>query len=119
MSLSLLSDPSHIFAEMDAQPPLMRSQVVARYIGMEVDWLITLANGSEDHSGQAHLLFQFDSRSVRMVTGEVSLSEYPQLRATRAGSPLRIRGTIRKITTLSIELEIAELLLAQTTEATH
>ena len=110
MSPSLLSDPSQIFAELDAQPPLMRSQVIAPYIGMGVDWPVTFANASEDRSGRVHLLFQFDSRSVRIITGEIPLSEYPQLRSTQAGAQLRVCGTIRKIDTLSVGLEITELL---------
>ena len=38
---------------------------------------------------------------------------FPQLRSLHSGERLRVRGTIRKIDTLSIELEITELLLGQ------
>ena len=48
-----------------------------------------------------------------MIIGEVGLDKYPRLRMMRPGEPLRIRGTIRKIDALSIELEITELQFAQ------
>lgn len=76
----------------------MRDEIAKAHLGRKVDWALTFTDGSTDDSGRAHLLFHFDPRTVRIVTGEVPLSKYPRLRSMRAGEPLRVRGTIRKIT---------------------
>ena len=119
MSRAMLSGPSCIFADIEAQPPLMRAEVSQRYLGEEIDWLLTFTNGRELDAGRAWLTFDFDPRSIKVIVAEVGLAEYPHLRTMRAGELLRIRGTIRKINALSIELEITALQLAQTVEAIH
>ena len=104
-------NPVTIFTEVEAQPPLMRQQASKAYVGKTVNWPVIFANASEQPSGQAHLIFRFDEHNVRMIVGEVPLTQYPQLRSLRSGERLRVRGTIRKIDVLFIELEIQELLL--------
>ena len=112
-------EPSQIFAEIDACPPLMREQASQRYIGSEVDWPVTLADAREQKPGQAHVVFWPEPSGNRLIVGDVPLSGYPQLRSMRAGDPARARGRIRKVDTLSIELEIKELVLVQPAEAIH
>lgn len=109
--------PQHIFAEIEAQPPLMRPQAAKAYLGKAVDWPMTFANANEEPAGQARALFRFGPHEIKLITGNVPLSRYPQLRSMRAGERLRVRGTIRKIDTLFIELDISELVLAQPTHA--
>ena len=89
MSRAMLSEPSSIFAEIEAQPPLMRAEVSQRYLGEEIDWLLTFTKGRELDAGRAWLTFDFDPRSIKMIVGEVGLAEYPQLRmiATRRATP--------------------------------
>ena len=106
-------DPVAILAEIQAQPPLMRQEAAKAYIGRMVNWPVTFANASEQSSGLAHLIFRFDSHHINMITGNVSLSDYPQLRALRSGERLRVRGTIRKIDQLFIELDIIKLVFTQ------
>ena len=108
-------EPTGIFAEMDAQPPLMRQQAAAAYLGKEVCWSLIFSNATQ-HGGQARLIFRFDPQSVRMVVGGVLLSSYPSLMRAHAGENALVRGRIRKIDDLSIELEIQELILAHSTE---
>jgi len=97
---------------MQAQPPLMRQEAAKAYLGKMVNWPVTFANASEQSSGQAHLIFCFDSYGINMITGNVLLSDYPQLRALRSGERLRVRGAIRKIDQLFIELDISKLVFA-------
>ena len=105
-----------IFADIEAQPPLMRDEAAEAYLGQEVDWALTFASGSKDNSGNAHLSFHISNEVIRGVQGTVSLSEYPWLKSLRADEPVRVRGRIRAISTLSIELEIGELVLAGASE---
>ena len=103
--------PTEIFAAIEAQPPLMRAETARAYIGTEVDWPVTFADGHETDPGQARLSFRFEPNEVRKVVGEASLSRYPQLRSMQVGEPLHVRGKIHEINTLIIELEITNLLL--------
>jgi len=117
-------NPATIFAEIQAQPPLMRQEAAKAYIGKMVNWPVTFANASEQSSGQAHLIFRFDPHDMSMITGNVLLSDYPQLRALRSGERLRVRGTIRKIDQLFIELDISKLVFTHSSapvsaEAAH
>lgn len=107
--------PSAIYAEINSHPPLMREQAKAAYIGREVDWPATFTDASEQPGEKASLMFYFEERDVRAVTGVVSLSEYPQLRSLHSDERLRVRGTIRKIDQLFIELDISKLVFAQST----
>ena len=119
MSRRQLPNPARIYAEFDAQPPLMRPEVVSEYIGRDVNWSVTLAGAREERPGQAFVSFHFEPHSVRMIGGEVSLSEYPQLKLTHVGHPIHLRGKIRKIDTLSIQLEISKLVFAEAHERAH
>ncbi len=110
-------EPAKIFAEIETQPPLMRQQAAQTYIGKVINWPVIFSNASEQPSGQAHLIFCFGSHHINMITGNVSLSDYPQLRSLRSGERLRVRGTIRKIDQLFIELDISKLVFAQPTHA--
>jgi hypothetical protein len=102
-----------IFAEIEAQPPLMRRKFIEQYLGVEVEWPAILSNASEDESEQARLICRSDAHATKMITGTVSLTDYPQLRHTHVGEPLRLHGRIRKIDTLSIDLEILDLVFSK------
>ena len=103
-------EPGEIFAEFEAQPPLRRPELIKQYLGMSVDWPVTFASAWESNSGMARVIFRFGRANVRMIAGDVSLSNYPQLKRLRAGEALRVRGRIRGVSILSIELDITELL---------
>ena len=105
-------EPSAIFKEIEAQPPLMRPQAARAYQGMESDWPLTFANAQEGRSGEAHLYFNFEPHAMRMVRGNASLRKYPQLRRLQVGAPVRVRGRIKKVDTFFIELDIQDLVFA-------
>ena len=108
-------DPANLFAEIDAQPPLMRDEAAKRYVGREVDWPLTFFSGHEHDLGQARVMFRVASQGIGMVVGAVSLSDYPWLRSLHADEAVRVRGRIRNIDTMSIELDISDLLLVSDT----
>ena len=111
---------SAIFKEIEAQPPLMRPQAARAYCGMEGDWPLTFANAQEGRSGEAHLYFNVEPDAVmKMVSGNVSLRKYPQLRRHQVGSPVRVRGKIQKVDAFFINLEIRDLVFAKAAKATH
>jgi len=110
-------EPGQIFADIQAQPPLMRQQAANAYLGREVHWALTFEDGNEDQSGEAWVVFRFDSHNVRMVEGRVSLSVYPSLRSMRSGETALVHGWVCKIGALSIELEIQDLVFAKAAEA--
>lgn len=112
-------EPAGIFAEIDAQPPLMRQQTAAAYFGREICWSLMFANATEPYQGQARLMFRFNPDSVRMVVGDIVLSTYPSMMGARDGESVLVRGRVRKIDNLCIELEIQDLVLSRTLEATH
>ena len=103
--------PSQIFADIEAQPPLMRPQTARAYRGMAVDWSLTFANAKADRAGEVSVYFHSESHRLSMVTGKVSLRRYPQLKQLRIGTLVHVRGKIREADTLFIELELTDLLL--------
>jgi len=119
MPANVQPTPLQIFAEFDAQPPLMRKEFVQRYIGVEVDWPGTLADAREQKLGQIHVVCWPEPDGERLIVCDVSLSEYPQLKQLRVGDPLHLRGRIRKVDILTIELEIQNLMFAEAAEAAH
>lgn len=115
-----MPDLSAIFKEIKAQPPLMRPQAARAYQGMEGDWPLTFANAEEGRSGEARLYFTVEPDAVmKMVSGNVSLRKYPQLRRLQVGSPVRVRGTIQTVDTFFINLDIQDLAFAKAAEAAH
>lgn len=104
---------------MDAQPPLMRQQAAAVYLGREVCWSLRFSNATEPSQGQTRLIFRFDSHSVRMVVGDIALSSYPSMMSARVNENMLVRGRVRKIDNLCIELEIHDLVLSRTLQTTH
>ena len=110
---------STIIEEIQAQPPLMRPQAARAYHGIEGEWVLTFANAQEGPSGQARLYFTAEPHAMKMINGRVSLRKYPQLRQLQVGAPVRVRGTIRRIEPLFIELDIRDLVFAKPAEAIH
>ena len=102
-------DPSEIYADIISRPPLMRAQAAKAYIGKDVDWVLSYANGNELSLGEAWVAFRSGPREIRMIAGTVPLSKYPELKSLPADTAVRVRGKIREVETLIIELDIAEL----------
>ncbi|MBI3321086.1 MAG: hypothetical protein HYZ91_02325 [Candidatus Omnitrophica bacterium] len=109
-------NPTAIFDEVQAQPPLMRPQAARAYQGMEGDWSLTFANAQEGRSGEAHLYFNFEPHGMKLIRGNVPLRKYPQLRQLQVGAPVRVHGRIQKVDTFFINLEIRDLVFAKTAE---
>jgi hypothetical protein len=95
---------------MDAQPPLMRQQAAAVYLGKDVCWSLRFGNAMQISPGRAQLIFRFDPRSIRMVVGDVVLAAYPSLVRTRVGENILVRGRVQEIDDLRITLEIRDLI---------
>ena len=112
-----LLEPSTIFKDIEAQPPLMRDEVMQTYIGRKVNWQLTFRNGQVGDRDEAWLIFDAEPKGVRMVTGTVPLSKYPRLRTLPSGEIIHVRGRIRKIDAVCVDLDIAELKLPASTEA--
>ena len=112
-------DPSAIFSEIEAQPPLMRPQAARAYQGMEGNWPLTFPNAQEGRSGQAHLYFNFEPHAMRLIRGTASLRKYPQLKQLQVGAPVRVRGRIQKVDAFFISLDIRDLAFAKAAEAAH
>lgn len=108
-------EPANIFEKIEAQPPLMRGQAKAAYIGKEVDWALTFADGYEDRSGKVRVMFRSRPHEIEFIAMRVALAEYPWLRSLRRGEPVQVRGRIADVGSTSIELRDARLL--QLTEA--
>ena len=119
MSRPLLLEPSRIFAEIEARPPLMRDQITGMYLGQHIDWMLTFRNGSKDDRGQARLIFSTQPYGIQMVTGTVRLPDYPGLKSLPSGKAVRVRGRIRKIDTNCVDLEITRLTFPKPAEAAH
>ena len=88
----------------------MRARAAKAYLGQEVEWALTFANGSEEPDGRAWLIFRRDLHDLELITGAVSLASYPSLRSLQPGEPVRVRGKIRKANPLYIELDIRGLM---------
>ena len=102
-------EPEEIFAEIKAQPPLMRERAKSTFIGKEIDWVLTLVDGWEKGRGYARLMFRRQPSDVGFVAANVPLSDCPWLKHTHAGETIRLRGSIADGDTLTIELKGASV----------
>ena len=98
-----------VFGEYSAQPPLVRPQFAKKYVGVEVDWPVRFADAWEAGK-KIRVAFHLETPAIRGISGNVPRARYPQLEHLHAREPLRIRGRIRSVSTLWIELDITELL---------
>ena len=104
-------EPSHIYQDVESHPPLMQEEAQRKYIGQEVEWRLAFFSGSMQQD-QAHLMFRCELRQVRPfggITGTVSLSSYPWLKTLPADEPVLVKGRIRRVNSMTIELDILEL----------
>lgn len=113
VSMTKSLEPSAIFAEIESHPPLMREQAKTAYIGKEVAWSVIFVNGYQQSSGEARLTFQPEPNEIKFISVTARLTDYPWLTSTRAGETVHLRGNIRNINTLSIEVSLKELCPAQ------
>lgn len=97
----------------------MRPEARQTYQGMEVDWSVTFTNAQAHRSSRASVYFSSGPHLLSMIVGKVLLSEYPRLKRLQVGAPVQVRGTIRKIDALFIELEIQDLVFTKAAEAAH
>jgi hypothetical protein len=108
--------PAEIYADVHSHPPLMQDDAKAKYIGQEVEWLLAFSSGSVDDD-QARLMFHSRSRGELNpfggVAGWVSLSAYPWLKTLRADELVLVRGRIRRVHFIAIDLDILELALPE------
>lgn len=95
------------FAEVrdayDKAPPYQRASVSQHYAGQRVRWNTTFSNIS-DTGDKLTLYMRGSDRFGSSVWGKVSLSEYPELKTMHSGHPLKVTGTIRQVSDLSIDL---------------
>lgn len=98
-----------IFQDYSVQPPLMRPRFAQKYVGMEVDWPVRLADAWQAGKN-VRVAFHLDTPGIHAIGGDVPRTQYPQLEHLQTREPLRVRGRIRLVSTLWIELDITELL---------
>lgn len=106
--------PVEIFAAIDAQPSLMREDACEAYVGKEIDWSLAFINAKKSGRGQALAVFHFKPRGLRLIMGKARLSAHPELEFMRDGEIARVRGTIRRIDALCIELDIRDMVFTAT-----
>ena len=119
MPLNLPSELLEIFTQIDSLPPLMRADAANAYVGKTVEWDLTFVDGDETAPGRAHLVFRSGSTGVRMIMADASLEDYPYLRSLPSGEAVRVRGRIKNIDALCINLDLTELVLPKAAEAVH
>ena len=105
--------PAEIYAEVESHPPLMQEEAKGKYLGQEVEWFLTFFSGSL-YEDQVHLMFHHESRRIGWVTGVVPLSDHLWLKTLRAEEPVQVRGRIRSIDAMAINLDILELSVPET-----
>ena len=119
MSLNLPSEPLEILTQIGSLPPLMRANAANAYIGKSVEWDLIFVDGDGTVPGRARLVFRAGSTGVRMIMADASLEDYPYLRSLPSGEAVRVRGRIKKIDALFIQLDLTELTLQKSAEAAH
>ena len=99
----LSASPRQIMDDINSRPSLQQRDVINGYKGNFVDWLLELGGAQEEKDGSVHVLLRTPIlvRGVPtypvIVSGTVSLSDYPWLRVTPDGSEVWVQGIIRDI----------------------
>lgn len=108
-------EPSKIYEDIESHPPLMQEEAQRKYIGQEIEWSLTFTGGYV-HDGMCHLRFRSGPRLSAPNGGvrcAVPLSRYSWLKTMQAETPVQVRGRIREINVLAIELDALELSLSE------
>lgn len=100
--------PAAIDAEVRSYPPLKRDSIRKIYVGKEVDWRVTFFTGWKESKGRVGLAFR-DKPLGMTIFGHVPLTDYPWLESLNVDEAVWIRGQIRKVDSMTIDLEILEL----------
>jgi hypothetical protein len=87
----------------------MREPAKMIYLGLDVDWLLTIVDGWNWRPGYARLALKQRRNDVQFIAATVPLADCPWLKHRRFGEVLRVRGRIAGIDRMSIELEGASV----------
>jgi hypothetical protein len=101
--------PTEIEAQLDSLPAYQRNAAKESYSGLKVSWLLRL--GSLHEQGAAYravlgtdtthtLIAQYEIETIGLpptVTVDINIENFPRLKITHAGTPLRISGTISSV----------------------
>jgi hypothetical protein len=93
-------------AILDASTPFERTQVPARYVGLDVSWPAHFASVDPRYGGGWTVTFDSNDEHYRSVSVKIDdIGGYPKLKVIKHGHPAWIKGTIRSADVRTIDLE--------------
>lgn len=93
----------------DEAPPLQRTQIRERYVGLKIEWDTALRAADEEADGLVRLLLRPKGVHMFSLTCRVKFDDYRELGILPEDSLIRVYGTIEDADRYSVKLTDAEL----------
>ena len=105
--ISLVSLPD-IVEELERTAPLLRGEVAKRYEGLLVRWPCLLAS-AYPRGNEVDLHLEAANVRTYVVSCVVKAGDYPELPFLHRGAPITVIGEIRKVKSLTTDLDAVRL----------
>lgn len=102
--------PSEIIEKISAYPLLQQDDAIKYYIGLQVEWDLTLSSLSKIDNDHVSVVLR-DKESLAVVHCIASLNENKKLGILEKGAPIKVYGKISKIIRIHILLESVKLII--------
>lgn len=103
--------PKKIKDAINSVPPLQKGTAASNYKGIKVSWSVYLGSGSTSLSDKnLYTIFMSDEDRNSIITCDIDLNSYPQLKVIRDDQAFIVEGEIYEVDSLSIDLVNCKLL---------
>ena len=104
--------PEKIVKEIEKVPPFQRNTIAEHYIGLKVEWLLTVRNISKWHENNVFIHLSPKGNLTPNIVCIVPASDFPFIKFAREGDKIRVEGEISKCDSFKIDLTKCKLFKA-------
>jgi hypothetical protein len=101
--------PQHIKDDLYYAPPIQRDERAKHYEGRPIDWIGLFHKLHKGEGDLVEVTLDYPTKGVFLCHCEVRLSDFPQLRLLPKATPIRIVGTLKKVSYYKAGIQDAKL----------
>ncbi len=102
-------NPLEIVQKVEGMPLLQRESVAKHYVGLKVDWEVTIFSAHKLKNNLIRLMMR-NQKSYPWIYCEIDVSDYPEINIAEKGQKINVKGEIAFVKGHDIELINCELL---------